>query len=224
MAGTWAMNRGWNVQVMWLDWDQTVTGIASQPFRLWWTAREGKTPSHVPDYFAERAGGPALVVDCRPADRRPPRDLAAFEATRRACVPGRVGVPANRRPGPGCHGEPAVAGRVPAPAVRHTGAGRGGAGRIRRSCPAGGRGGGCGRPGRGAAGAVSPAVAAGAGGRPVGGERGWPVPGINRICRQAAFGRGPGGSRTALARTWYLGAVRRRYRSLVPCIRAVGLY
>jgi hypothetical protein len=22
-------------QVMWLDWDQTVTGIASQPFRLW---------------------------------------------------------------------------------------------------------------------------------------------------------------------------------------------
>jgi hypothetical protein len=46
-------------QVMWLDWDQTVTGIASQSFRLWWTAGEGKTPSHVPDYFAERAGGPA---------------------------------------------------------------------------------------------------------------------------------------------------------------------
>jgi hypothetical protein len=57
---------------MWLDWDQT--------------AREGKTPSHVPGYFAERAGGPALVVDCRPADRRPSRDLAAFEATRRACA------------------------------------------------------------------------------------------------------------------------------------------
>ena len=33
-----------------------------------------------------------------------------------------------------------------------------------------------------------------------------------------------GGSRTALVRTWYLGAVRRRYLSLVPCIRAVGLY
>jgi hypothetical protein len=73
-------------QVMWLDWDQTVTGIASQPFRLWWTAREGKTRSHVPDYFTERAGGSALVVDCRPADRRPPRDLAAFEATCRACA------------------------------------------------------------------------------------------------------------------------------------------
>ena len=26
-----------------------------------------------------------VVVDCRPADRRGPRDLAAFEATRRAC-------------------------------------------------------------------------------------------------------------------------------------------
>jgi hypothetical protein len=39
----------------------------------------------VPDYFAERGGGPPVVVDCRPADRRGPRDLAAFEATRRAC-------------------------------------------------------------------------------------------------------------------------------------------
>jgi hypothetical protein len=26
-----------------------------------------------------------VVVDCRPADRRGPRDLAAFEAIRRAC-------------------------------------------------------------------------------------------------------------------------------------------
>jgi hypothetical protein len=71
--------------VVWLDWDQAVTGIASQPFRLRWTTAEGEARSHVPDYFAERAGGPALVIDCRPTDRRPPRDLAAFEATRRAC-------------------------------------------------------------------------------------------------------------------------------------------
>jgi hypothetical protein len=28
----------------------------------------------------------AVVVDCRPVDRRAPRDLAAFEATRQACV------------------------------------------------------------------------------------------------------------------------------------------
>jgi hypothetical protein len=72
-------------QAMWLDWDRAVTGIASQPFRLWWTAAEGKARSHVPDYFAERGDGPAVVVDCRPADRRRPRDLAAFAVTRRAC-------------------------------------------------------------------------------------------------------------------------------------------
>ena len=55
-------------------------------------------------------------------------------------------------------------------------------------------------------------------------ERGWPGPGIDGICRQAACGRARRGSRTTLARTRYLGAVRRRYRSLVLCIRAVGLY
>lgn len=71
---------------MWLDWDQAVTGIASQPFRLWWTTAQGKDLSHVPDYFAERGGGPPLLVDCRPEDRRGPRDLAAFDATRRACA------------------------------------------------------------------------------------------------------------------------------------------
>jgi hypothetical protein len=70
-------------QVMWLDWNKTVTGIASQPFRLWWTANDNEARSHVPDYFAERGDGPPVVIDCRPADRRPPRDLAAFEATRR---------------------------------------------------------------------------------------------------------------------------------------------
>jgi hypothetical protein len=73
-------------QVIRLDWDGAVTGIASQPFRLSWTAGKGKAPSHVPDYFAERGDGPPVVIDCRPADRRPPPDLAKFEATRQACV------------------------------------------------------------------------------------------------------------------------------------------
>ena len=45
---------------MWLDWDRAVTGIASQPFRLRWTTEAGEARSHVPDYFAERAYGPAL--------------------------------------------------------------------------------------------------------------------------------------------------------------------
>lgn len=40
----------------------------------------------MPDYFAERGDGPPVVIDCRPADRRPARDLATFEATRRACA------------------------------------------------------------------------------------------------------------------------------------------
>ena len=71
--------------LMWLDWDRAVTGIASQPFWLSWTEPEGKARSHVPDFFAGAADGSAVVVDCRPADAARPRDLAAFEATRRAC-------------------------------------------------------------------------------------------------------------------------------------------
>jgi len=65
--------------VMWLDFDPAVVGIASQPFRLSWTTVEGRVRSHVPDYFARRADGSA-VVDCRPVERRPARDLAVFDA------------------------------------------------------------------------------------------------------------------------------------------------
>lgn len=72
--------------VMLLYFDPTVVGIASQPFRLSWTAADGRSRSHVPDYFARWADGSAVVVDCRPVDRRDrPRDVAAFEASPRAC-------------------------------------------------------------------------------------------------------------------------------------------
>jgi len=71
--------------VMALDFDPTVVGIASQPFWLSWASAEGRVRSHVPDYFARRADGSAVVVDCRPVERRPVRDLAAFDAMRRAC-------------------------------------------------------------------------------------------------------------------------------------------
>ena len=164
------------------------------------------------------------MVDCRLADRRPPRDLAAFEATRRACALAGwedrlVGAldpvaTANLRWLAGYrhprYGIPALAGALraafaaPAPLV----------------------------DGAEAAGdpiAVLPvlyhllwrqelmadlSVGSGVG------------PGRASI---ASAGKPPlagarRGSRTALARTWYLGAVRRRYRSLVLCIRAVGLY
>src|SRR5258706_200325 len=42
--------------------------------------------SHAPDYFARRADGSAVVVDCRPAGRRKPADVEKFEATARACT------------------------------------------------------------------------------------------------------------------------------------------
>ncbi|MFD0008474.1 TnsA-like heteromeric transposase endonuclease subunit [Streptomyces sp. NPDC127178] len=42
--------------------------------------------SHAPDYFARRADGSAVVVDCRPESRRSKsRDLAKFAGTRMAC-------------------------------------------------------------------------------------------------------------------------------------------
>ncbi|MGO4456593.1 TnsA-like heteromeric transposase endonuclease subunit [Streptomyces sp. M-16] len=71
--------------LMLLDFDPSVVGISSQPFWLFWTSDKGKGVSHAPDYFARRDDGSALVVDCRPADRRKPRDWVKFDATRWAC-------------------------------------------------------------------------------------------------------------------------------------------
>lgn len=73
-------------QLMLLDFDPTVSGIASQPLWLRWTGDDGRRVSHAPDYFVRRADGSGLVVDCRPLDRRPARDVAKFEATATACA------------------------------------------------------------------------------------------------------------------------------------------
>ena len=62
-----------------------MVGIASQPFWLFWTSEQGKRRSHAPDYFARRRDGSATVIDCRPEDRRKPRDQAVFDTTRQAC-------------------------------------------------------------------------------------------------------------------------------------------
>jgi len=70
--------------VMLLDFDASVTRVASQPFWLRWT-QDGKKRSHVPDYFVKLADGTGLVMDCRPADRIPSRDAQAFAVARRAC-------------------------------------------------------------------------------------------------------------------------------------------
>ncbi|MEV0443955.1 TnsA-like heteromeric transposase endonuclease subunit [Streptomyces spectabilis] len=71
--------------VMLLDFDPAVVGISSQPFWLFWASETGKGISHAPDYFARRDDGTAIVIDCRPAGRRKPRDWAKFEATQTAC-------------------------------------------------------------------------------------------------------------------------------------------
>ncbi|PZH09163.1 transposase [Streptomyces sp. NTH33] len=71
--------------VMLLDFDPSVVAVSSQPFWLFWRSDTGKGISHAPDYFARRDDGTAIVVDCRPAERRKPRDWAKFEATQAAC-------------------------------------------------------------------------------------------------------------------------------------------
>src|SRR5258708_30875921 len=70
---------------MLLDFDPAVVGIASQPFWLFWVTAEGKARSHAPDYCVRRRDGSGVVIDCRPVDRRKPRDVVAFEATEQAC-------------------------------------------------------------------------------------------------------------------------------------------
>jgi hypothetical protein len=69
-----------------LDFDRSMVGIASQPFWLHWTDEAGKPVAHAPDFFARRRDGSAVVVDCRPVERRRHGDVAKFEATARACA------------------------------------------------------------------------------------------------------------------------------------------
>ena len=67
--------------VMALDFDPTVVGIASQPFWLSWRDDAGKLISHAPDFFARRADGTSVVVDCRLVERRKRRDAARTRGT-----------------------------------------------------------------------------------------------------------------------------------------------
>ncbi|WP_430783357.1 TnsA-like heteromeric transposase endonuclease subunit [Actinoplanes sp. G11-F43] len=67
-----------------LDFDPTVTGMASQPFWLSWDDG-GRRRSHAPDFFVRLVDGTGVVVDVRPADRMPAKDAAVFAVTGRAC-------------------------------------------------------------------------------------------------------------------------------------------
>jgi hypothetical protein len=70
--------------LMVLDFDRCVVGLASQPFRLSWVAG-GVRRRHVPDFFARLADGSGVAVDVRADDRIGVRDAAAFEVTAWAC-------------------------------------------------------------------------------------------------------------------------------------------
>jgi hypothetical protein len=72
--------------LMLLDFDTSVVGIASQPFWLRWSDDAGAAVAHAPDFFARHSDGSALVLDCRPAERRRPADVAKFDATATACA------------------------------------------------------------------------------------------------------------------------------------------
>ncbi|MEW1639760.1 TnsA-like heteromeric transposase endonuclease subunit [Streptomyces sp. NPDC093801] len=87
-AGTHVGYESWleRDHLMALDFDPQVSAVASQPLWLFWDNAEGKTVSHAPDYFVRRADGSVLLVDSRPQERRPTRDLEKFAATEQACA------------------------------------------------------------------------------------------------------------------------------------------
>ncbi len=66
-----------------LDFDPEITGIASQPFWLYWRGKRGRR--HAPDYFARRADGTGVVIDVRAGDRIEAEDAEAFAVTAEAC-------------------------------------------------------------------------------------------------------------------------------------------
>ncbi|WP_371537240.1 TnsA-like heteromeric transposase endonuclease subunit [Streptomyces sp. NBC_00466] len=73
-----------------LDADPEVVGVASQPFRLSWRYGGGRQRvRHTPDYFVRRRDGRAVVLDVRPDELVKPEDAAKFAATTMACA--RVG-------------------------------------------------------------------------------------------------------------------------------------
>jgi hypothetical protein len=68
-----------------LDFDADIVGIASKPFWLHWTTRDGTPRSHAPDYFARLANGSVRLLDVQAPEWFTPRDQAAFDTTGLAC-------------------------------------------------------------------------------------------------------------------------------------------
>lgn len=72
-------------QLMRLDFDPDVVGVASQPFRITLPAALPQT-THVPDYFVRQADGTGVVIDVRPDALVKPADEDVFGATAKLCA------------------------------------------------------------------------------------------------------------------------------------------
>lgn len=72
-------------QLMRLDFDPDIKGVASQPFRITLPPLLPQT-SHVPDYFLRKADGTAIVIDVRPDALVKPADEEVFGATAALCA------------------------------------------------------------------------------------------------------------------------------------------
>ncbi|MEU8549060.1 TnsA-like heteromeric transposase endonuclease subunit [Streptomyces roseoverticillatus] len=84
-------------QLLLMDFDPNVVGIASQPFWLHWHDGE-RERRHAPDYFVRRKDGSVVVIDVRADERIEPKDAETFEVTHLACAQAgwgfqRVGTP-----------------------------------------------------------------------------------------------------------------------------------
>lgn len=82
-AGSKAMR----TQLMVLDRDPDVTGLAGRPVRLLWRNPRGQVRSWVPQLFARYSDGTALLADCPShPDAGGPRAMKAAEAVAQACA------------------------------------------------------------------------------------------------------------------------------------------
>jgi hypothetical protein len=72
-------------QLMALDADPRVVGVASQPMWLHWTTPDNRERRHAPDFFARLEDGTAVLIDVHADGQITPQDAAAFAASARAC-------------------------------------------------------------------------------------------------------------------------------------------
>jgi hypothetical protein len=69
-----------------LDFDPEAVAFSSQPFQLLFGAPGDRALRHIPDFFARRRDGSAVVIDVRADDQIEPKDAAVFAATEGLCA------------------------------------------------------------------------------------------------------------------------------------------